>query len=200
MHRSMMFALYWVCSLSSLTMTHGFLSPQVQLSRNSQVKQERVRIGSFHTTIPSVTGLSMTATLAPTNSTYQGTPVITTDTNNNVLNQVDMANEPPTLAQVRKLLPAEVFKVDTKVSLLYFTVDLLAVAGTMGFLNQVVTSDIYHSLPWWNQAIMVAPLQVLTGFAMWCMWCIGMSSWTKFFPSIYCPKKHDVVLQIKPSR
>jgi omega-3 fatty acid desaturase (delta-15 desaturase) len=43
----------------------------------------------------------------------------------------------------------------------------------MGFLNAVVTSDLYHSFPIWGQALAVAPLQVLTGFAMWCMWCIG---------------------------
>jgi len=179
----MTFALYWVCSLSAFTVTHGFLAPQVQLSWNPQVRHERVVPGWYHnpSTNPSIAGLSMTATLAPTNSTYLGTPVITTDSNNNVLNQKDVDNEPPTLAQVRKLLPAEVFKVDTKVSLFYFTIDLIAVAGTMGFLKQVVTSDVYHSLPWWNQAIMVAPLQVLTGFAMWCMWCIGMSPWTIFF-------------------
>ena len=176
MHSSIMFSLYCVFSMSSLTMTHGFLSlPQVHHGRGT---------GWHHNpTIRSITSRSMTATLAPTNSTYQGTPETTTGLNNNVLNQMDKAIDPPTLAQVRKLLPAEVFKVDTKVSLFYFIVDFIAVAGTMGFLNQVVTSDVYHSLPWWNQAFMVAPLQVLTGFAMWCMWCIGMSSWTLSSPS-----------------
>jgi len=79
----------------------------------------------------------------------------------------------PTLGEVRKLLPESVFQVDTATSLLYFVVDFLAVAATMGFLDMVVTSDIYHNMPIWAQAISVAPLQVLTGFAMWCMWCIG---------------------------
>jgi len=51
--------------------------------------------------------------------------------------------------------------------------DLIAVIGTMGFLDVVVTSDNYHSLPMLAQALVVAPLQILTGFAMWCMWCIG---------------------------
>lgn len=176
----MLFALYWVCSMSSMTMTHGFISPTQVLWTPQR------HTSGVPDVVPSMitTRLSMTATLAPTNSTYLGTPVITTDVNNNILNRVDVASEPPTLAQVRKLLPAEVFKVDTKVSLFYFAVDFIAVAGTMGFLNQVVTSDVYHSLPWWNQAILVAPLQVLTGFAMWCMWCIGMSSYfflSRFF-------------------
>lgn len=82
-------------------------------------------------------------------------------------------DEPPTLAQAKKLLPAESFHVDTKTSLFYFGVDLLAVGTSMGFLNAVVHSDLYHQMSIPMQALTVAPLQVLTGFAMWCMWCIG---------------------------
>lgn len=43
----------------------------------------------------------------------------------------------------------------------------------MGFLNAVVTSDVYHRISIWQQFLSVVPLQVLTGFAMWCTWCIG---------------------------
>jgi omega-3 fatty acid desaturase (delta-15 desaturase) len=82
-------------------------------------------------------------------------------------------NEPPRLGNVRKLLPKDAFQVDTATSLFYFGLDFVAVAATMGFLNAVVTSDLYHSWPMLGQALAVAPLQVLTGFAMWCMWCIG---------------------------
>jgi omega-3 fatty acid desaturase (delta-15 desaturase) len=82
-------------------------------------------------------------------------------------------DEPPRLGQVRKLLPQDAFQVDTATSLFYFGLDFVAVAATMGFLNAVVTSDLYHSWPVLGQALAVAPLQVLTGFAMWCMWCIG---------------------------
>ena len=177
MHCCIMIALYCLCSLSSFTMTYGFLVPQVR-QWHPRVRHGRAALknGGHNSMVPSmISRLAMTATFVPTNSTYLETPVI--DANNDVLNRMDeISNEPPTLAQVRKLLPAQVFKVDTRVSLFYFAVDFIAVAATMGFLNQVVTSDVYHSLPWWNQAIMVAPLQVLTGFAMWCMWCIGMSS------------------------
>jgi len=81
--------------------------------------------------------------------------------------------EPPTLGEVRKLLPRNVFQVDTQTSLAYFGLDLAAVAVTMGTLYTLVTSDFYHSLPLAAQAITVAPLQLVTGFAMWCMWCIG---------------------------
>ena len=82
-------------------------------------------------------------------------------------------DEPPLLKDVKHLLPTEAFHVDTKTSLLYFAVDVLAVGTGMGFLNAVVTSDLYHSWPVWQQGLAVAPLQVLTGFAMWCTWCIG---------------------------
>jgi omega-3 fatty acid desaturase (delta-15 desaturase) len=99
-------------------------------------------------------------------------PVPTLD-NNNEPPRLDNNNEPPRLGQVRKLLPKDAFQVDTATSLFYFGLDFVAVAATMGFLNAVVTSDLYHSWPMLGQALAVAPLQVLTGFAMWCMWCIG---------------------------
>jgi omega-3 fatty acid desaturase (delta-15 desaturase) len=79
----------------------------------------------------------------------------------------------PKLGAIMKMLPKESFEIDTKTSLAYFAIDAAAVIASLGFLDAVVTSDIYHSLPVWQQAMMVAPLQVLAGFAMWCMWCIG---------------------------
>ena len=85
----------------------------------------------------------------------------------------NVVDEPPTLAEAKRLIPAESFHVDTATSLLYFGVDLLAVGASMGFLNAVVHSDLYNQMSMPVQALMVAPLQVLTGFAMWCMWCIG---------------------------
>jgi omega-3 fatty acid desaturase (delta-15 desaturase) len=86
---------------------------------------------------------------------------------------VQNLNEVPRLGTVMKMLPKETWNIDTPTSLFYFGVDFAAVAATMGFLNTVVTSDEYHSFPIWLQGLSVAPLQVLTGFAMWCMWCIG---------------------------
>jgi omega-3 fatty acid desaturase (delta-15 desaturase) len=79
----------------------------------------------------------------------------------------------PMQGQIMKWLPKSTFNIDTKTSLMYFGIDLAAVAASIGLLGAVVTSDIYHSLPIWGQALTVAPLQVLGGFAMWCMWCIG---------------------------
>ena len=79
----------------------------------------------------------------------------------------------PRLGTIMKMLPKDTWKVDTQTSLLYFTLDLLAVICSMGFLDAVVTSDAYHSMQIWEQALSVMPLQVLTGFAMWCTWCIG---------------------------
>lgn len=100
-----------------------------------------------------------------------GTDVCTTlSTPTNV--DVDM-EKPPSMAVLRKMLPEKVWQIDSSTSLFYFGLDLAAVATTMGFLNAVVTSDVYHGLPLYAQAACVVPLQVMTGFAMWCMWCIG---------------------------
>jgi omega-3 fatty acid desaturase (delta-15 desaturase) len=82
-------------------------------------------------------------------------------------------NEPPKPGAIAKMLPTNTFDIDTPTSLFYFAVDFLAVVASVGFLDAVVTSDIYHSLPVAGQALCVAPLQVLAGFSMWCMWCIG---------------------------
>jgi len=90
-----------------------------------------------------------------------------------VLVQDVASDEVPALGTIAKMLPRSVFQVDTKKSLLYFGVDAVAVASTLTFLHTVVTSDAYHALPMYGQALLVAPLQVLAGFAMWCMWCIG---------------------------
>jgi omega-3 fatty acid desaturase (delta-15 desaturase) len=85
----------------------------------------------------------------------------------------NVVDEPPTLAEAKRLIPTKSFHVDTATSLLYFSADLLAVGASMGFLNAVVHSDFYNQMSMPIQALMVAPLQVLMGFAMWCMWCIG---------------------------
>lgn len=82
-------------------------------------------------------------------------------------------NEPPKLGVIVKMLPKDTWKVDTAESLKYFAIDMAAVITSMGFLNAVVTSDNYHNLQMWQQAGAVVPLQILTGFAMWCTWCIG---------------------------
>ena len=89
------------------------------------------------------------------------------------LNYVQSMNSPPKPGTIMKMLPVETWDIDTKTSLMYFGIDFVAVAATMGFLNEVVTSDIYNASPLHMQAMMVVPLQILTGFAMWCMWCIG---------------------------
>lgn len=79
----------------------------------------------------------------------------------------------PDLGTIMKMLPKESYDIDTMTSLFYFGVDLVACVASIGFLDLVVTSDLYSSFPLWGQALAVAPLQVLAGFALWCMWCIG---------------------------
>eukprot|EP00980_Cylindrotheca_fusiformis_P006453 scaffold1376_cov125-Cylindrotheca_fusiformis.AAC.19 len=87
--------------------------------------------------------------------------------------QKQKSMDPPRPGTVMKMLPKETFHVHTPTSLFYFGIDLAAVVASMGFLYTVVTSEFYHSVPIVLQGIMVAPLQILTGFTMWCMWCIG---------------------------
>jgi len=82
-------------------------------------------------------------------------------------------NKVPKIGEIRRMLPKNSFNIDTKLSLFYFGLDFLAVATSMTFLHSVVTSKFYLALPIFAQALTVAPLQLLTGFAMWCMWCIG---------------------------
>ena len=103
----------------------------------------------------------------------QENPVVVLD-ETDVFTQIVTNNDnPPSLGDVRKLLPKTVFQVDTQTSLAYFGLDFVAVTLSMGSLYALVTSDFYHALPVAAQAMTVAPLQALTGFAMWCMWCIG---------------------------
>jgi omega-3 fatty acid desaturase (delta-15 desaturase) len=85
----------------------------------------------------------------------------------------NVSDEPPTLGEVSKMFPKSVFQVSTKTSLGYFALDMLAVSATMTALHEIVVSDFYHSLPLFEQALIVAPLQIATGTAMWAMWCIG---------------------------
>lgn len=92
--------------------------------------------------------------------------------NENSNNKVKV-DEVPALGTIARMLPKGSFDIDTKTSLFYFGVDMAAVLACLTALNTVVTSDVYHALPIWGQALTVMPLQVLSGFAMWCMWCIG---------------------------
>jgi len=132
-----------------------------------------LRIPSTHRTVflPQVTLNAkrwMVATGVETNA------AVATPENDEIHPRRDWTHdEPPKLSEVKRMLPQEAFHIDTATSLFYFAVDFIAVASTMGFLNSVVSSDIYLSFPIWGKFLAVAPLQILTGFAMWCMWCIG---------------------------
>ena len=81
-----------------------------------------------------------------------------------VIKQATSKDGPPPLGTILKMLPKESFVIDTQTGLTYFGIDLLAVMASLGFLNAVVTSDLYHALPIWGQALTVAPLQVLVCF------------------------------------
>ena len=108
------------------------------------------------------------------------TPLTATDMNDQDIQAMMMKQQaasnidnPPPLGTVMKMLPKDTFKVDTATSLMYAGLDVTAVITTMSFLYAVVQSEFYHSLPLPAQALTVLPLQILTGFTMWCTWCIG---------------------------
>jgi hypothetical protein len=81
---------------------------------------------------------------------------------------------PPCVGAVMKMLPPDTWLASTPTSLRYFAVDVSAVVSSMLFLHVVVSSNAYRSLsPIPGQVALVLTLQVLVGFAMWCMWCVG---------------------------
>lgn len=83
------------------------------------------------------------------------------------------SSPPPSLGTIMKMLPPSTFEVSTSTSLLYFIIDVSAVLLCMTALTTVIHADLYSSLPLAGRALTVLPLQILTGFAMWCTWCIG---------------------------
>jgi len=96
-----------------------------------------------------------------------------TDMNDKDIAAMMRNDNPPLPGTIMKMLPKDTFQVNTATSLMYAGLDVTAVVCSMSFLYAVVQSDFYNGLPWIEQAITVAPLQILTGFAMWCTWCIG---------------------------
>jgi len=116
---------------------------------------------------------SLSSTVLPVPTTDELVPLHPELDENDLYLEPDVNYEPPKIGKLMKMIPKQSFDIETKASLLYFGIDLLAVGTSMGFLNSVVTSETYHSMPFYLQAMAVIPLQLLTGFAMWCMWCIG---------------------------
>ncbi len=90
-----------------------------------------------------------------------------TDMNDKDIAAMMRNDNPPLPGTIMKMLPKDTFQVNTATSLMYAGLDVTAVVCSMSFLYAVVQSDFYNGLPWIEQAITVAPLQILTGFAMW---------------------------------
>lgn len=161
-----------------ITTATAFVPPSssaaAALVRTSHQQQQRVSASSL-----------ASSTVATTADQYESTVVTLENSNNDIginnfmtameASSSTMTNEddPPLPGTIMKMLPKETWVVNTPTSLMYFTVDVLSVLTSMIFLNAVVNSDIYQSLPMYQQAMAVVPLQILTGFAMWCTWCIG---------------------------
>ena len=122
----------------------------------------RLRMSSTVLEAPSTNSTTAGTILAP------GRPQKTTEgivhEDENEENIVVLQNEPPSLSTIRKtMLPKAVFDIDTKTSLFYFAVDLLAVVTSMGLLKTVVTSSVFQASPLLVQILLAAPLQTLTG-------------------------------------
>ena len=122
----------------------------------------RLRMSSTVLEAPSTNSTTAGTILAP------GRPQKTTEgivhEDENEENIVVLQNEPPSLSTIRKtMLPKAVFDIDTKTSLFYFAVDLLAVVTSMGLLKTVVTSSFFQASPLLGQILLAAPLQTLTG-------------------------------------
>ena len=177
--------LHFVCGFSSTTSPPSLSTAKASSSTSFFVKSRTVTnrnkesfelsaaiVDESLTTAPP--GLTVTTTAGLTTDPTTTTTTSMDDKNVNIVEEDSFnINEPPKLHEVKKMLPAESFRVDTVTSLKYFGLDFVAVVSSMTFLHAVVTSEFYKSVPFWGQAMMACPLQILTGFAMWCMWCIG---------------------------
>jgi omega-3 fatty acid desaturase (delta-15 desaturase) len=157
------------CSCQRLAVTDAFSTT----SFTSAIHSSTMKSNTAH-----ITSLEMSDIAVQEKRTFLDIPEqLTNNSNNNMDNDINAEqNEVPSLGTVRRMLPRESFDVDTKTSLFYFGIDFVACVASLGFLDLVVTSDFYHSLPIVAQALTVAPLQILSGFALWCMWCIGHDS------------------------
>jgi hypothetical protein len=120
---------------------------------------------------PALFQSSITADLGTTTSDTAVEPVV---------KHITSKAGPPALGTILKMLPKESFVIDTQLGLLYFGIDLLSVMASLGFLNAVVSSDLYHSLPIWGQALTVAPLQVLVCFDRGHNFKFSSQSFTQF--------------------
>ncbi|KAJ1625525.1 fatty acid desaturase-domain-containing protein, partial [Pavlovales sp. CCMP2436] len=72
-----------------------------------------------------------------------------------------------------RMIPESAFKIDTMTSVGYLILDGAAVVVSLFGLHALLHSVFWLGLPLAAKAVTVAPLQLLAGFAMWTMWCIG---------------------------
>ncbi|GMI43260.1 hypothetical protein TrCOL_g2635 [Triparma columacea] len=67
----------------------------------------------------------------------------------------------------------DIFKVSTMESTKYFLFDLFLILSTTLPLYYLTQSQLYQSLPPPLILLLPIPLQLASGFSLWCMWCIG---------------------------
>ena len=79
----------------------------------------------------------------------------------------------PSLSQLKKAVNPAAFQIDTGKSLGYFFLDLGAIVLSSVALLSLLHSASYLAAPEVLQFLLPVPLQVLSGTALWSMWCIG---------------------------
>ncbi|EOD25242.1 hypothetical protein EMIHUDRAFT_100944 [Emiliania huxleyi CCMP1516] len=84
-----------------------------------------------------------------------------------------MSKSCPSISDIRSWLPTESFEKSTAHSLAYFGRDALGFSVGVAIIVAVCESDWFHVLPSSVQAAALLPLQIVTGFFMWCLFVVG---------------------------
>lgn len=168
-------ALLW--SWTPIYSCHAFAPPRPSSTSSRSSNTTPKSPSSLHSTVlANDVGKEAPLIAPPLSALVDDIPYFISSMGNAEISTFDASmidDAPPRAGAIMKMLPTDTWDVSTPTSLMYFAIDVVAVVSSMSFLNAVVTSDVYHSIPPLEQLALVLPLQVLTGFAMWCTWCIG---------------------------
>jgi fatty acid desaturase len=79
----------------------------------------------------------------------------------------------PSLAEVKRWFPKEVFELSTAKSFVYWARDAAGMLLTMGAIVALCRSEAFVALPFLVQCLALMPIQFAGGFFMWCMFVVG---------------------------
>jgi len=77
--------------------------------------------------------------------------------------------EPPSLAELRRMIPKSAFEVSTSRSLGFLAFDAAGIIAGFSSILALLHSDFFHALPVFLQLPALVPLQLFTGSFMWFM-------------------------------